>query len=312
MPSEIAGYVLPTKAEILNDAIMSGQAAIIIEGITDIQLYRGIADQMQRDTVLRPVELIQGFGEGCAEVVRLFEEFEDTAELRPFIRGNVVGVIDKDVRDFRNEMPENDSVFILKNYSIESHYVCNAVLTRCLVDSTYAPQDGRLSTISNSIYQGFPQSYEYFYLASVEALRAALEPDYVAEYHYSDGFGRLKDVNLLGRLDAKRTAIVAYADNLGLDDSIDSLKLFAKGKALLDCYCSSIKIRIDALRSVCGTDEVPHCEYCASGVNNKCCYRVKVGVTEASLKNAILGQLPISELNYIIDGLNDLLKLEAA
>jgi hypothetical protein len=310
MTLEFTGSVLPTKAEIVNDAIMSGQAAIVVEGITDIQLYRGIVNCLEREAILRPVELIDGFSEGCHEVVRLIEDLEKSADLGPYIKGNIVGVIDKDVRDFRNEVPESESLFVLKLYSIESHYVCETVLARCIVEATHAPQDDRLNQISREIYQSFAQNHELFYLASVEALRAALEPGYSAEYRYSDTYGRLNDTRLRERLQLRKIPICEYAHTMGLNCDINIIRKISKGKTLLDFYCSTINNEIRKLKSACRAGNVPRCDYCDSGIAGKCYYKVKTGVSDASLRNTILGQFPTSELSYIIDGLTEMLQPE--
>ncbi|WP_417701007.1 DUF4435 domain-containing protein [Pseudophaeobacter sp.] len=305
MTVENGGYELPTKSEIVNDAIMSGQAAIILEGITDIQVYQRIVSRLDRDVVLKPVELIANFGEGCSEVVRLFAELEEEDDLRPYVPKNILGIIDKDVRDFRGEMPQNGNVVVLKHYSMESHFACRSVITRCLADSTYAPQDDRLSQVAEQAYDKFCNANDVLFLASVEALRGAVEDNYQSAFRYSDGVGRLNDAGLVHSLEAKRQALVDFAEPYGLSASISSLKRFVKGKVLLDGFCNELRQFIRELPGGCGTTGVPHCDYCDAGLNEKCCYRTKPGVTENSLKNAILGQLPLAEFEYLIQELQE-------
>lgn len=307
MSADIKGYVLPTKAEVVNDAIMSGQAALILEGSTDIQLYMGVSTNLVRETVLRPVELISGFGEGCSEVIRFFDELQESDDLRPYVPMNVIGVIDKDVRDFRNEIPLIRNIVILKFYSVESHFICSSVVTRCLVDSTYAPQDVRLAKIADAAFDFFSQGATVLYLASLEALKGAVDDTYQSEFGYADGYGRLNDYSLVQRLTSKQTALLAFADTHGLSSTIESMKRIVKGKVLLDGFCSELKKFVEALPGTCGTDDIPQCDYCVSGLHKKCCYRMKQGVTEKSLRNAILGQLPIAEFEYLIEELNMLL-----
>ena len=284
----------------------------ILEGSTDIQLYKGVAEQLDRDIVLRPVELIDGFGEGCKEVIRLIDELEAEDELKAFVKKNVVGLIDKDVRDFRNEHPLSECVLTLKYYSIESHYVCSSVLVRCLVEATYAPQDSRLVGVAEAIHDSFPARVEPLYLGSIDALMASLDANHEADFRYSDGFGRLRDINLVERLMERKSVLSDYAESNGLSMTIDSLKCFSKGKVLLDCYCDELKRRIDGLTAECGVGPIQLCEYCASGIHNKCWYRAKTGVTTHSLKNSILAQFPFSEFNYLIDILNNHLKVDDA
>jgi hypothetical protein len=284
---------------------MSGQASVILEGITDIQIYHRVLSSLDREVVLRPVELIADFGEGCSEVVRLFDELEGAADLRSYVPTNVVGIRDKDVRDFRGEIPNNGNVVVLKYYSMESHFACGSVVTRCLVESTYAQQDDRLNQIADGAYNMFCNTNDALFLASIEALRGAIEDTYQSEFGYSDGFGRLKDVGLVHNLEAKRQALVDFAESHGLSASNSSMKRFVKGKVLLDGFCGYLKQFIRDLPGSCGGVDVPQCDYCIAGLNEKCCYKLKPGVTENSLKNAILGQLPVAEFDYLIQVLNE-------
>lgn len=302
-------FILPTKAEVVNDAIMSGQPALILEGSTDLQLYNAITSALEYKVVLRPVELVDGFGEGCEEVIRLLGEIEEAEDLRGYARKHVAGVIDKDVRDYRGQVPQCELVVILKYYSVESHYVSNFVLEKCLIESTYIPNGEKIANVSKMIFEDFAKGCDDLFLASVEALKGAVDENYTADYQYSDGYGRLRDSELIKRLEEKKDDLLEFADSLGLDRSIDCLKRFVKGKVILDAFCFSVRKSINSLHEKCRNHESFICDYCKSGFENKCCYKVKSGVSENSIKNSILSHNVFIDFEYIIKDFNDRFEL---
>ncbi|RYG88233.1 MAG: hypothetical protein EON58_20135, partial [Alphaproteobacteria bacterium] len=174
--------------------------------------------------MLKPVELIDGYGEGCQQVIQLISDLEADHVLRPYVAGNVVGVIDKDVRDFRGELPNTNNIVVLSAYSMESHFVCAEVLERCITDFTYVSHDLDIAGAASVLFTGFTASIEGLYLGSVEALRSAVEVNYNPRFSYSDGAGRLKDQNLLFALGQEAASIRSFATARGLSQDMGSLK----------------------------------------------------------------------------------------
>lgn len=195
---------LPWGAEVINGAIISGQPVLVVEGITDLNVYRRIAASTGKDIVVTPVELIRGYGEGCAEVVRLIGDLETSDVTAGSISGNLIGIIDKDVREQRGEMPESDNIIILKLYSIESHFVAASAIAPCLRLSIPHLSDGALPSLQELLFSHFCASLDTLRLASLEALRGATDSSYSADFSYSESFDRLKDQNLVVRINAKK------------------------------------------------------------------------------------------------------------
>lgn len=296
-------FVRLTPAEVINDAIMSGQAALVLEGITDFKTYAEVSSCLSREVVLKPVELIDGYGEGCQQVIQLICDLEDNLTLSPHLAGRVIGIIDKDVREFRGELPVSANIVVLRAYSMESHFVCSEVIERCLTDFTYISQGHQISGAADALFADFTFSLDKLFLGSSDALRGAVEVSYNPKFSYSDNFGRLKDQNLLSQLQGDSISIRSFAASKGLSCDLISLKKFVKGKVLLDAFCDFLSCKFEVLPMMCQQQVFQRCDYCSSGLNAKCMYRRKKGVTDIAIRNCIAGQFPRAEFQYLIDDL---------
>ncbi|AFO87889.1 hypothetical protein PGA2_c18930 [Phaeobacter inhibens 2.10] len=283
---------------------MSGQPILIIEGRTDIQAYDKLRSRLSIKVNLKPVELVKDYGEGNDQVIQLIRDLETIDRTGQLVSGNVIGVIDKDVRDFRGEVPESDHIVVLKNYSIESYFVCESVLDGCILQATSAPKDGRISAISRDVFNRFTEYCDDLYLASLDALRGAIEFEHSAKFGYSNSFGNLKNTALRSAIRNERTELEAFAGNRGLERSVNSMRSFVKGKVFLDALCSHVVSELKNLPSVCENSDEVCCDYCTAGTRNKCLYKVKPAVSASTIRNTILDQFPNIEFRELIEEIN--------
>ena len=84
--------------EILNEAIITGVPALIVEGIDDISIYDNLALKVPFEYEVYAVENIEGFSEGCEQVILAVEELNTLESEAHELTNHVLGVIDKDVR----------------------------------------------------------------------------------------------------------------------------------------------------------------------------------------------------------------------
>ncbi|MGQ6466019.1 hypothetical protein ACUNEK_06565 [Serratia sp. IR-2025] len=110
-------------SEILNTAIMTKSISVIVEGVDDIQVYYGIAKSANKIVEIFPIETIDGYAPGCNHIVTAMDDILELPKANVNIDNYIIGIIDKDVKDFRGEMPTNPLILTLKHYSMESHFV---------------------------------------------------------------------------------------------------------------------------------------------------------------------------------------------
>jgi hypothetical protein len=287
--------------EVINGAIMSEEPVLIVEGSTDITVYRRIALKTSKRFSVKPVELVRGYGEGCSEVMRLVSDLEASEVSAANISGNLIGVIDRDVREYRRELPTSENVVVLKYYSIESHFVFSNAIIPCLRISIPNVRQELIPVLRDLLFSRFAESVHTLRLASLDALRGSLDPTYSSDFKYSDGFGRLKDQVLLTKLDGKRTGLITFLGQIGLDESLISMKMFVKGKVLLDALTSTIASSLRDLHNDCGCGTVLQCGYCAAGKAQKCELRTSALLNEKALKAVIISEFPEDELSYLVD-----------
>ena len=178
--------------EILNMAIMSKTPYFIVEGVDDICIYEEIAKSVSMNCEVYSVEMISGLSGGNDGVVKAMTSLNELimAEGKK-VENYVLGIVDRDIRSYRNEMPTLPSIFTLNFYSIESHFASKSVIR---------PSIDRLTRISNrdeidieSLFAKIEQELRDTYYFSLEALKKAIDPAYPALITYSCSIGRRKD-----------------------------------------------------------------------------------------------------------------------
>lgn len=292
---------LPRGVEVINGAIMSGQPVLVVEGITDLNVYRRVAASTGKDIIVKPVELIRGYGEGCSEVVRLIGDLEASNVTAESISGNLIGIIDKDVREQRGEIPEGDNIIVLNLYSIESHFVVAEAIAPCLRLAIPHLSDNVSPALQGLLFSRFCASLDTLRLASLDALRGAIDSTYSADFGYSESFDRLKDQNLVARIKEKEADLISFSNQRGIDQSLPAMKLIVKGKVLLDALASSIFSDLKRLNEYCGKFSIPSCGYCQGGITEKCELRIGSTINVKILKSSILSEFPEAEFAYLIE-----------
>ena len=286
--------------ELLNEAIMTGVPAIIVEGIDDISIYTSIGQKAPFDVEVYAIENITGYNEGCEQLIGALESLYQLPDSQHQIKNNILGIIDKDVRDYRNEIPAVDSILTLKYYSIESHFVSKDILGKSVNLCTKATEDmlsqGDIQLIMNKLERRLLKLY-YF---SLEALKASLETEYSSDFSYSYLSGRLKDSQVKASLDAKQNDLDQLAETLGLSPCLSTLLLIAKGKWLLDAFVESIVDEFSTLPLQCKNEHISMCQFCSQQVYGKCLYQLKKGVNKNLVKLFSMTCVDGEEFFYIL------------
>ncbi|MDP2635105.1 MULTISPECIES: DUF4435 domain-containing protein [unclassified Pseudoalteromonas] len=297
--------------EIVTQSIMTNLPSVLVEGVDDIGVYDKILNSDSKISEIIAIETIEGYTKGCESVINATNYLESKNNGHYNYVDYLVGIIDKDVRDYRNELPENSLILPLTAYSIESHFVNSDVLDYLLRSCTKGNSELFTENLNNKLMGEIIESMELLYIASLDALKGALKSDYTSDFGYCQGYGRLKDHNLASKLYAKKDDLEEFAVQLSLSSNLETLKKICKGKWLLSVFCEELEKSIKSLPDECGTDPVSSCQMCISQAENSCLYRLMEGFTHKSMRSIAQRVTTTSELQYIRERVNTMYSLVA-
>lgn len=286
--------------EVLNLAIMEKTAYIIVEGVDDIRIYEDIAGSAGVVCEIYSVEMLEGLSGGNDGVIEAMEIIESLRMPEGKSADQyVMGVIDRDVRYYRNDMPIMGSIFSLSAYSIESHFVSKFSIK---------PSVNRLTRVSlrdeideDLIYSKVEGNIFDIYYFSLDALKNALDPNYQSVVGFSSNPGRRKDAHTVAQLHSRKADLDAFAATLCLTSDIESLRKFVKGKWLLTAYAEELFREIEQLVAKCKGLEVKQCRMCELDNSAPCLYRLRDGLNKNSLYSILKDFVNIPDFEYIRD-----------
>ncbi|EKN3726133.1 TPA: hypothetical protein ACPZRY_002212 [Yersinia enterocolitica] len=292
-------------SEVLNEAIMTKIPTIVVEGIDDVKIYDCIAKTVNKNYFVIPIECIDGFSEGNEHVIRAMNQVSILPSSKYGYENYIVGIIDKDVRDFRHDIPINRLIFPLTVYSIESHFVNNEAILLFISELTRATRDLINSDLERFITDKLLENFEDLYLMSLEALKGAIDKEYLAEFSYSFNEGRIIDIKNISSIRKKKTALLSFANDLGINYNLETLKRISKGKWLLFLFCYTLEKTINKLPEKCQEHKITSCRVCITDIK-KCLYKIKDGITHKTLKSILMNKVDLNEFDYIRNKLNSM------
>lgn len=285
--------------EVFNEAIMSSTPVILVEGIDDIKTYISIAKDALETFEVYPIETIAGYSAGCGHVIDAVKALYALNDANHPVENFVLGIIDRDTREYRSEMPAEAAILTLKYYSIESHFVCEEVLTAVLKQYARVHSDKLGVNFARQLFSIIePRILEIYYFC-LEALQCATVPGYSSEFKYSYAINRRKQEPTNTIVQSKRQQLDQFAQNLGLVCSLECLKKISAGKWLLSTFCESMFSVLENLSSYCGEFGSEECEYCKLTILEKCTYRMKEGINHKTLYSSATENCAISSLDYV-------------
>ncbi len=83
----------------------------------------------------------------------------------------VMGIIDKDVRQYLNNLPVKDNLLVLKYYSYETHLITDITIKRILEQLTKVPGSLITQEVIDCLKQDFESQSNELYYFSLEALK---------------------------------------------------------------------------------------------------------------------------------------------
>lgn len=291
--------------EILNLAIMEKTPYIIVEGVDDVRIYEEISGSAGVFCEIYAVEMLEGLSGGNDGVIEAMKLIESLSMPKGKSADQfVMGIIDRDARYYRNEMPALGPIFSLQNYSIESHFASKFSIL---------PSIKRLTRISSreeidvdSIYSTIEENIFDIYYFSLDALKNAVDPGYQSVVGFSSHSGRRKNVNTVAQLHSRKADLDAFAATLNLTSEIESLRKFVKGKWLLKAYSEELYKEIERLSFKCKDLKINQCSMCVRDNSSPCLYHLRDGLDKKSLYSILIDFIDIPEFDYIRDAFKSL------
>lgn len=287
-------------SEMLGQSIMTKAPSIIVEGIDDVKVYDSIVKSIGTNHYIIPVECIDGFSEGNEQVIRAMNAIKEFPASKYDYKNYILGIIDKDVRDYRNEIPENDLVFPLNVYSIESHFVNEENILSSVREITRITSDLDLRSLEEIIITEILSKFEMLYLFSLDALKGSLDSTYSSSFSYSFNEGRTIEQADIDKILLIKESLLSFATSKGITYDLETLKKISKGKWILFLYCYYLEKVVRKLPQYCREHKINTCRICLTDVE-KCLYKIKEGFSHKTIKSLILNRVDINELSYIKD-----------
>lgn len=291
--------------EVLNESIMTGVPSLIVEGIDDIGIYIDLVKRVPFDVEVYAVEHIEGYGQGCGEVIKAITALENLPQTQYELPSYVLGVIDKDVREYRGELPNSPAILVLKYYSIESHFISKAIIANTLKLCTKSSQNMINEELCDLIMSEIEVKLLDLYYHSLEALKNATQAGYAADFAYSFTPGRIKDAQAKALIQAKKTELDQFAESLNITKNIDSIKCIARGKWLIDVFSDELVTHIENLQNLCRTHTINSCLSCITTAYDKCLYRMKDGFNKNTIKSLAASHVTGMEFDYIVNRISE-------
>lgn len=284
--------------ELLNLAIMEKIPYIIVEGVDDIKIYEEIANSANVHCEVYSVQMLEGLAGGNDGVIDAIEIIESLAMPNGKSADNfVMGIIDRDARYYRNEMPALDSIFTLDSYSIESHFVSKYSINLSI--NRLTKKSSRDEIDMDLIYSNLERNIFDVYYFSLDALKNAVDPSYQSIVGFSSNLGRRKDAHTVAQLLSRKADLDAFASTFALASDIDSLKKFVKGKWLLTAYAEELFKEIEQLVAKCKSLQIKQCCMCELDNSAPCLYQLKSGLNKNSLYSILKDFIGVPDFDYI-------------
>ena len=176
-------------------------------------------------------------------------------------------------------------------------------IKRIIEQLTKAPGSLITQEVVDWLKQDFENYAAELYYFSLEALKKMLDSTYQANMNYGlDGgvvIGGAKKYRW-GLIEGKINDLDEFASLHSI--SKNDLKYIAKGKWFLATWCDYLMRRAKELSLMCGT-QIPQCEYCKVGQDNKCLWKPSCSFQVIEIESLLYTQqfIDLNEVEYIFE-----------
>lgn len=289
-------------------AVMIGEPMIIVEGKDDYQVYQNLARQINPNIEVFQVNEFENYTEGCTGVIDCVEVLQTKFEEKPENIQFALGIIDRDVRPYRNELPDHlQGLFITKYYSFETYFATKENLRKLIAKITHTTTQDIDNQTLDFVLSETQNPFSILYLTSLEALKNACVTGYANLVGYDDSVEKITDKNfqtyILPQLNTKKNELEIFATTFSLTQN--DLKQIAKGKWYLYCFLKASYPKIKQLKTQCTGGHITQCRSCKVGNHNDCLFKTKQTKYDIkTLENDMLTFVDQLECHDIIDAIN--------
>ena len=92
--------------DMVSASIMNSEPIVIVEGKDDYQIYQTISNAVNPKIQVYQVNEFEDYHEGCTGVIKCMQVLQPKFAERAGNIHKVLGIIDRDARHFRGEIPE--------------------------------------------------------------------------------------------------------------------------------------------------------------------------------------------------------------
>ncbi len=269
-------FLNQTSDEILEEARM-GKPLIIVEGEYDY-IYEYLSDSIKENHYeIIPIEHFIGQKGNIAleKCVLEIEQFANNEELEYI--PHILGIIDRDYREYRNSLTASSILYILDFYSIESYFVNREILYKALKFSIRSKRLMNEDFVRTLYSQITDKLVDSLYLSSIEKLKKHLEVEEVS-------------------------------NRFGLHQSFETLLKLTKGKDLLTRFLFEIQkiLSEQHLYKLCYQESVEACSKYSEKEHSKFCLYITARYDIPQLRKYAFEQVDIETLTPIKERLQQL------
>lgn len=284
--------------ELLNSAIMNKLPVIIVEGCDDVPIYERLALSIGRDCEVYASENILSGRSGCSGVIEHLSTIRSNSEgmdIAPYI----LGIIDRDARYYRGEIPSDDALLVLEFYSIETHFVSSEAVRFLIERTTRATSHLTSDADAAIVFDKIKAELERLRIYSLEALRKACDQSYDSCVGYGD---RVRAILRSGHEDVlqrKEADLEAFGAAIGVGNGWGGLLAICKGKWLLEVFIDEFKKQVALLPRLCADNLISQCQSCLKEVHKNCLYKMTANFDVTHLHQMLLQDIEQPSLDYI-------------
>lgn len=284
--------------ELLNEAIMSETPMLVVEGVDDISIYEGICHQLEKYCEVVAVQNLKDMSEGNRGVIDFIKallELNYEGDLDKYI----LGVIDRDSRYYRGEIVNVPAIFMLKWYSMESHFITRQAI-RCVAEQCTRIQPKLLTDeLVEMLYGKLMDTIMLLYYMSLECLKKACVKDYESLASYKMNVQHLKNIGAFELLAERKDSLDEFASQVGVSNDLNGLLNICKGKWLIGEFSKFLICEIKILKEKCFRNEIEKCQFCHSGNNELCLYGFEGVYNEPQIANIIKKNEGYTQFGYL-------------
>ncbi|USA47624.1 DUF4435 domain-containing protein [Acinetobacter sp. C26M] len=283
--------------ELITIAIMQEQPILMVEGIDDIPIYKKILTTIPIDCEVYCSEHIADIEPGCRGVKKIISIINEQHPIN-LAKKYLLGIVDKDVSDFRGEIEDLENLLFTIYYSMESHLVNDAVLKKIFSNFLYATEESVSDFLISDFWDFFYNECEVLYLASVEALKNSCDNKVESLFSYSSDYKGIKNENIKKSLNDNKINSLLFAHSKGVSFEIESLKRICKGKWFLDYLCEKISYYIINEINLCLIKET-QCDMCKLGKCYACYFKYRVRPNKEAVGSNIYAYVEYGDFEFL-------------